>query len=151
MCRLFRNVVRGPDGQLWLYSIAKPAGKLWEITLAKGRTWDSLRTVQTVLVSNTQPWEDGNMFYPYAVYSPSGWTLAWSAYSNSSRTHGGIPCKKMVPASGSACYETTAIGLAHSHDGLNFTKCDRNPVLAPVASSTCEYRQNFLIATVVGL
>ena len=58
------NVVRGPDGMLWLYSILKPVGKLWEISLAKGRDWDSLETVRTVLVSNTQPWEDGNMFYP---------------------------------------------------------------------------------------
>ena len=58
------NVVRGPDGMLWLFSILKPAGKLWEVSLAKGRDWDSLETVRTLLVSNTQPWEDGNMFYP---------------------------------------------------------------------------------------
>ena len=49
---------------LWLFSILKPAGKLWEVSLAKGRDWGSLQTVRTVLVSNTQPWEDGNMFYP---------------------------------------------------------------------------------------
>ena len=50
------NVLRGPDGQLWLYSIEKPVGKLWEISLAKGLDWDSFKKVQTVLVSNTQPW-----------------------------------------------------------------------------------------------
>ena len=69
------------------------------------------------------------------MYDKSGWTLAWSAYSNSSRTHGGIPCKRDTPGA-KACLETTAIGLAHSQDGLMFTKCDGNPVLWPLASSS---------------
>eukprot|EP01047_Picozoa_sp_COSAG01_P042982 COSAG01_NODE_3789_length_5692_cov_82.776685_4_plen_346_part_00 len=137
------NVLRGPDGQLWLYSIAKPNGRPWEVTLAKGRDWDSLRTMQTVLISNTQPWEAGNLFYPYAMYDDlGGWTLAWSAYSNSSTTHRGIPCKK-DPSHLGRCYETTAIGLAHSRDGQAWTKCSNNPVLAPLANS-------FYDATYVG-
>lgn len=125
------NVLRGPDGQLWLYSIRKPARKLWEVSLAKGQDWDSLKTVKTVLVSNTQPWEHGNMFYPFAMYDHSGWTLAWSAYSNNSATHGGIPCIK-DPKNHDECLQTTAIGIAHSSDGMAFAKCESNPVLWPV-------------------
>jgi hypothetical protein len=59
------NVLR-INGTLWLYTIAKPSdGRPWEVTLARGASWDSLRVVRTVLTSNTQPWEDGSLFYPY--------------------------------------------------------------------------------------
>ena len=129
------NILRGPDGLLWLFSIVKPLGKSWEISLAKGTDWDSLETIQTVLVSNTQAWEHGNLFYPYVLYEggSGGWTLSWSAYSDPAHTHGGQPCKRDEKEK--RCYPTTAIGLAHSADGLHWTKCASNPILEPVATS----------------
>ena len=69
------------------------------------------------------------------MYDQSGWTLAWSAYSNSSATHGGIPCVK-DPKAPERCLETTAIGLAHSSDGMSFSKCGSNPVLWPVVGDS---------------
>ena len=75
-------------------------------------------------------------FNRYAMYDQSGgWTLAWSAYSNSSATHGGIPCVK-DPKAPEQCLETTAIGLAHSRDGMSFSKCESNPVLWPVVGDS---------------
>lgn len=119
------NVLR-INGTLWLFSIAKPATKPWEVTVAHGTTWDNLRHVGTVLQSNTQPWEQGDMFYPYAVYegATAGWTMAWSAYSN----------KSVVKTAWGG--QVTAIGLAHSPNGLNWTKCSSNPILTPRAGST---------------
>ena len=130
------NILRGPDGFLWLFSIVKPEGKSWEVSLAKGTDWDSLQTIQTVLVSDTQPWEHGNLFYPYVMYEgdSGGWTLSWSAYSDPSHTHGGQPCKRDKKEK--RCYPTTAIGLAHSTDGIHWTKCSSNPILEPMATSS---------------
>ena len=53
-----------------------------------------------------------------------GWTMLWSSYAN--RT----VCR--MPSGGE---DITAIGTAHSSDGLHFTKCLANPILTPTVGS----------------
>eukprot|EP00039_Didymoeca_costata_P009315 m.122989 g.122989 ORF g.122989 m.122989 type:complete len:358 (-) comp14440_c0_seq1:14-1087(-) len=121
------------NGTLWLYSIAKPnvTGKVpsWRVSLARGSNWTTLKLVERdLIVSNTQPWEDGMMFYPNVIFEDTktkyGWTISWSAYSN--HTFLNLP----------AGVDYTAIGLAHSSNGLNWTKCASNPILRPDKNSS---------------
>ena len=103
------------------------APALWRVELATGRDWRSLKFAGVVLHASTQPWERGNLFYPYIVYNKQAakpWMLWWSSYAN--RT----TC--LLPSHGPYI---TAIGVAFGHDGLNFEKCPSNPLLVPTNAS----------------
>lgn len=56
------SVLRGPDGQLWLYYINTWKPGLWQVELAKGATFEELKFEAVVLTAATQHWETGNLF-----------------------------------------------------------------------------------------
>lgn len=101
----------------------------WTIALARGADWASLQRVGIVITTNTQPWELDRVFYPYVLYEQGGkgWTMAYSAYAN--RSVIGLPPR------GSSGDLAAATGLAHSADGVRWSKCASNPVLAPTPGS----------------
>ena len=119
------------NGTLWMYHVHDPGGgKPWEIGLAKGTTWDNLKFVRSVL-SASQVWENAGLvekaeqrlFYPNVVYARDGWTMAYSAYAN----------RSAIGIGGSGLAGAT--GLAHSSDGLSWSKCQNNPMLSPTDGS----------------
>jgi len=118
------------NGMLHLFYVeVPPKGKYWSIVLARGADWDSLKRIGVVIETNTQSWESNRVFYPYVLYEKGGkgWTMAYSAYANRSVIG--------LPPTGSSGTLAAATGLAHSMDGVSWTKCASNPVLKPTPSS----------------
>ena len=118
------------NGLLWLFYVAPDPhnGGMWSIMLARGADWGSLQKLGAVIVTNTQPWEQNKVFYPYVLYEKAaGWTMGYSAYAN--RSVIGLPPK------GTSGTLAGATGLAHSADGVSWVKCPANPVLAPTPGS----------------
>jgi len=113
------------DGELRLYYIAKPRpvdGKPvpWEVRLATGKDFYSLKPhAGAAVLKVSQPWEKGALFYPYVLREDGTWVMFYAAYW---RDH---------PAGKGA----TAIGVATSRDGVQWTKNPANPVLTPTPGS----------------
>jgi len=112
--------------ELRMYYIHKPAppgGKPgpWEIHLASGKDFHSFKPhPANPMLTVSQPWEKGALFYPYVLRENGTWVMFYAAYW------------KNHPASKSA----TAIGMATSRDGIQWTKIDANPVLTPTPGSS---------------
>ena len=121
------------DGMLHLFYVEAGSPDAphsnWSIAVARGRDWGSLERVGTALVTNTQAWENQRVFYPYVLHERDGrgWTMAYSAYAN--RSIIGLPPK------GTSGTLAAATGVAHSADGVTWTKCASNPVLTPTLGS----------------
>ena len=118
------NLVQAGD-ELRMYYIHKPKSpdgkaKPWEVHLATGRDFHSLAPhPANPLLTISQPWEKGALFYPYVLREGATWVMFYAAYW---QNH---------PSSKSA----TAIGLATSRDGVRWTKRAANPVLTPTPDS----------------
>ena len=118
------NLVQAGD-ELRMYYVSKPkspGGKPvpWEIHLATGRDFHSLKPhAENPMLTVSQPWEKGALFYPYVLRENETWVMFYAAYW---QNH---------PAAKSA----TAIGIATSRDGLHWTKGADNPVLTPTPGS----------------
>ena len=105
--------------QLRMYYIHKPDGANWEIHLATGRDFDSLKPhADNPLLTVTQEWEARNLVYPYVLREGSTWVMFYAAYWKS--PYGGTK---------------TAIGTATSSDGVHWAKNADNPVLTPSPGS----------------
>ena len=108
--------------EIWMYYVHKPTNSAggempWEIHLATGPDFYSLRAHHTnPLLKISQPWEDKNLFYPYVLMEGNTCFMFYASYWK------GNP-------------HSTAIGMATSSDGLNWTKSDDNPVLTPMPGS----------------
>ncbi len=113
------------EGELRMYYIHKPKlpdGKTgpWEVHLATGKDLYSLKPhPANPLLTVSQPWEKGALFYPYVLREKETWVMFYAAYW---QDH---------PSSKSA----TAIGLATSRDGVRWTRHAANPVLTPTPGS----------------
>lgn len=91
----------------------------WIVRHAKsldGKTWEQTPLPCVVI---DQPWEKGRLFYP-AVIKHDGQFVMWYGSYWTARDN------------------TTAIGVATSADGLNWTKSTINPVFTPDESRTWE-------------
>lgn len=113
------------DGELRMYYIAKPRpvdGKAvpWEVHLATGRDFHSLKAhPSNPVLTVSQPWEKGALFYPYVLREGETWLMFYAAYWTQHPEGQGA----------------TAIGLARSVDGVKWTKNPANPVLKPTVKS----------------
>ena len=114
------------DGELRMYYISKPRpveGKAvpWEVRLATGKDFLSLKAhAANPVLTVSQPWEKGALFYPYVIREGDVWLMFYAAYWT------------MHPEGKNA----TAIGIARSLDGVQWTKNPANPVLTPTPTST---------------
>jgi predicted GH43/DUF377 family glycosyl hydrolase len=113
-----------------LYYIHKPGGegaarRPWEVHLATGRDLASLRPwAHNPVLTISQPWEKGALFYPYVIREGRTWVLFYASYWDRKD-----PRDKT---------QYTAIGLATSSDGLRWTKHAANPILTPIPGSPYE-------------
>ncbi len=114
------------EGELRMYYISKPPradGKPvpWEVHLATGKDFYSLKphTANPVL-KVSQPWEKGALFYPYVLREKDAWLMFYGAYWTQHPIGKGA----------------TAMGMARSSDGVQWTKNPDNPVLTPTVGST---------------
>jgi predicted GH43/DUF377 family glycosyl hydrolase len=116
-----------------MYYIHKPGlgggdRRPWEIHLAIGPDLFSLRPHSAnPVLTISQPWERGALFYPYVIREDNRWVLLYAAYWNRD------------PA---ARINYTAIGIASGPDGLRWTKSDANPILTPIPGSAYESAYN---------
>jgi predicted GH43/DUF377 family glycosyl hydrolase len=114
------------DGELRMYYIRKPKNKdgkavPWEVQLATGKDFYSMKEHQAnPVLTVSQPWERGALFYPYVMREDGTWVMFYASYWKTA------PVKK----------QCTAIGLATSADGIAWTKNPANPVLKPTVGST---------------
>ena len=113
------------DGELRMYYIHKPKsvdGKVpWEVHLATGRDFHSLKAhPSNPVLRISQPWEKGALFYPYVLRDNRKWVMFYAAYWKSQ----------------SSGKDMTAIGVATSTDGMQWTKNPANPVLTPTPGSS---------------
>jgi predicted GH43/DUF377 family glycosyl hydrolase len=119
------NLVQAGD-ELRMYYIAKPAkrdGKAvpWEVHLATGADLHSLKPhPANPVLTISQHWEKGALFYPYVLREGQTWVMFYAAYWQDPPSRKG----------------STAIGMATSPDGTTWTKHARNPILTPTAGST---------------
>jgi predicted GH43/DUF377 family glycosyl hydrolase len=119
------NLVQTGD-ELRMYYIHKPKltdGKAgpWEVHLATGKDFHSLKAhPANPMLTVSQPWEKGALFYPYVLRENKTWVMFYASYW------------QKHPTSKSA----TAIGIATSRDGLHWIKSPANPVLTPTPGST---------------
>ncbi len=108
--------------EIWMYCIHKPPsvnGRTvsWEVHLARGRDFTSLKPHSgNPVLKRSQPWEQAHLFYPYVIKEGETWVMFYAAYWR------GQP-------------GSTAIGMATSRDGVEWTKSDANPVLTPTPGS----------------
>lgn len=116
------------NGEIRMYYIHKPtstpAKKVpWEVHLATGPDLFSLKAhPANPMLKISQPWEKGALFYPYVIREDNKWILFYASYWDR-------PGRK----------ETyTAIGIATSSDGLQWTKSPANPILTPIDGSPYE-------------
>ena len=92
----------------------------WEVHLATGKDLYSLKShAANPVLTVSQPWERGALFYPYVVREDDTWVMFYAAYWATA------PIKR----------QCTAIGMATSQDGVAWTKNDTNPVLTPTVGS----------------
>jgi predicted GH43/DUF377 family glycosyl hydrolase len=112
--------------EIWMYYVHKPGGRRpWEVHLARGRDWYSLKPVTSnPMLRLSQPWEKAHLFYPYVLREGKTWVMFYASYWT------GHPEKKTA----------TAIGMATSKDGLAWTKSPDNPVLTPTPGSPFDSR-----------
>ena len=68
------------------------------------------------MLTISQNWEGGNLFYPYVFKDDDTWVMFYSAYENG--------------------LQSTATGVATSADGIHWIKSDENPILTPTSGST---------------
>lgn len=116
------------NGEIRMYYIHKPASTPtkkvpWEVHLATGPDLFSLKAhPANPMLKISQPWEKGALFYPYVIREDNKWILFYASYWDR-------PGRK----------ETyTAIGIATSSDGLQWTKSPANPILTPIDGSPYE-------------
>lgn len=113
--------------ELRMYYISKPDKKKWEIHLATGSDIHSLKPYAgNPVLTVSQPWEGGALFYPYVLKEGDTWVMFYAAYWT------------QHPKTKSA----TAIGMATSADGITWTKSATNPVLTPDPASTYDSTYN---------
>lgn len=118
------NLVQVGD-ELRMYYIRKPKavdGKAvpWEVHLATGKDLYSLKPhPANPVLTVSQPWETGALFYPYVLREDDTWVMIYASYWKTA------PVKK-------GC---TAIGIATSRDGVAWTKNPANPILTPTDGS----------------
>lgn len=111
--------------ELRMYYISKPKkrdGKAvpWEVHLATGADLHSLKPHSAnPMITVSQPWEKGALFYPYVLREDDTWVMFYGAYWQS-------------PPSGKG---STAMGMATSRDGIAWTKNPANPILTPTMGS----------------
>jgi len=119
------NLVQAGD-ELRMYYIHKPRlpdGKAgpWEVHLATGKDFHLLKPhPSNPMLTVSQPWEKGALFYPYVLRENETWVMLYGAYWENH------------PTSKSA----TAIGIATSRDGVHWTKSAANPALTPTPGSS---------------
>lgn len=113
-----------------LYYISKPPRKdgkavPWQVHLATGKDFDSLKDHpgNPILVLS-QPWEKGALFYPYVLQEGKTWVMFYASYWQDP----------------SFREQRTAIGMATSPDGIQWTKFGENPVLTPTSDSPFDSR-----------
>jgi len=113
------------DDEYWMYYIKKPSGRPWELHMAKGPDLYSLAPISSnPVLTRSQPWEQGNLFYPYVFKEDSTWVMFYAGYWND-------------PAGGA---QKTAIGTATSADGVNWVKNPDNPIFTPTPGSAYDSR-----------
>lgn len=113
--------------ELRMYYISKPVGKKWEVHLATGPDLYSLSPhAENPVLTLSQPWEVGALFYPYVLKEGDTWVMFYAAYWT------------QHPTTKSA----TAIGMATSNDGIHWTKFESNPVLKPDPASPFDSTYN---------
>jgi predicted GH43/DUF377 family glycosyl hydrolase len=119
------NLIQMGD-EIRMYYIAKPKavnGKAvpWEVHLATGRDFHSLKAhLGNPVLKISQSWEKGALFYPYVLRENQTWVMFYGAYWQ------GHPSAKT----------STAMGIAFSPDGVQWTKPEMNPILTPTPGST---------------
>jgi hypothetical protein len=125
------NLVQRP-GEIRMYYVHKPPPRNgrrqpWDIHLATGPDFSSLKPHDAnPLLRVSQPWEQRALFYPYVLREAETWVMFYAAYW---KRPAGMPT-------------STAIGMATSRDGFNWTKHDANPILTPTAGSAYDSRYN---------
>ncbi len=113
-----------------LYYIHKPGAERgkkrpWEVHLATGRDLYSLKAhPANPMITVSQDWETGTVFYPYVIREGETWVLFYAAYWNHRS-----PGEKV---------NRTAIGTATSADGIQWRKYSGNPILTPIPGSPYE-------------
>jgi len=120
------NIVQLAD-EVRMYCVHKPepdaTGKAapWEIHLATGRDPFSLKPhAKNPVLTVSQQWEEGALFYPYVLRENETWVMFYAAYW----------------ANQADKIQRTAIGIATSADGITWTKHAGNPVVTPTLSSS---------------
>ena len=112
--------------EIRMFYISKPPkrdGKSvpWEVHLATGADLYSLKPhASNPVLTVSQPWEKGALFYPYVLKEDDIWVMFYASYWQNHPTSKGA----------------TAIGTATSSDGVKWTKNPSNPVLTPSPDST---------------
>ena len=97
----------------------------WEVHLATGPDLLSLKAhPRNPILTISQPWEKGALFYPYMIREGTTWILFYASYWDRKN-----PANKKT---------YTAIGIATSPDGLSWTKQESNPILTPIDGSAYE-------------
>jgi predicted GH43/DUF377 family glycosyl hydrolase len=107
------NLVQVGD-ELRMYYTYKGTSS-WQIRMATGPDIYSLQFHDDPVLTVSQSWESGNLFYPYVLREESTWVMYYASYT----VYG----------------QNTAIGMATSSDGVTWTKNSDNPVLEPTPGS----------------
>lgn len=113
------NLVRAGD-ELRMYYIHKPSGGSWQVHLATGKDFYSLRAYRdNPMLTLSGKWEARHLVYPYVLREGSTWVMFYASYYRDPNRSG----------------RWTAIGMATSDDGIHWTKHPDSPVLTPTPGS----------------